>query len=139
MQEGQGRPPLIVRTIGRESRVASCVGLEHDEESRWKDPDQRMVRRRRTIHPSTIKTRKQDPVPRRKPPQRMGTETIPQRKNQQRSAEKILDGANLHNLRLQNRLHRTRIEDSTSGKRDVEDRLPPRIQPEPQETSRHLE
>src|SRR5207249_5504855 len=98
-----------------------------------------MVRQRRTIHARTIKARRQDSVPRRKLSQRMGPEKIPQRKNKQKSIEKIPDGTNLHNLRLQNRIHWTRIQDRPPWKRDAEDRLPPRIQPEPEKTARRSE
>ncbi len=80
-----------------------------------------------------------DSIPRRKLSQRMGPEKIPQRKNKQRGFEKIPDGTNLHNLRRQNRIHRTRIQDRPPWKRDAEDRLPPRIQPEPKKTSWDIE
>src|SRR5213593_546559 len=95
-----------------------------------------MVRRRRTIHPSPVKASGQDSIQRRKLSQRMGPQKIPQRKNKQRGFEKIPDGANMHDLRNQNRIHRTRIQNRASRKRNAEDRLPPRIQPEPEKTTR---
>src|SRR5467141_1525134 len=66
----------------------------------------------------------------------MGPEKIPQCKDKRRGFEKILDGANMHDLRIQNRIHRTRIQNRASRKRDAEDRLPTRIQPEPEKTAR---
>src|SRR6266446_2949531 len=66
----------------------------------------------------------------------MGTKKIPQRKNKQRGITKIPDGANMHDLRIQNRVYWTRIQNRASRKRDAEDRLPPRIQPEPEKTAR---
>src|SRR2546426_300270 len=45
----------------------------------------------------------------------MGLEKIPKRKNQQRGAKEIPRGANMHNLRLQDRLHRTRIQNRPPG------------------------
>src|SRR2546425_10629212 len=66
----------------------------------------------------------------------MGPTKVPQRKNKQRGIEKIPDGTNLHNLRLQNRIHWTRIQNRPPWKRDAEDRLPPRIRPEPEKTGR---
>src|SRR5260370_25213140 len=66
----------------------------------------------------------------------MGTEKIHQRKNKHRGIEKVPDGTNMHDLRIQNRVHWTRIQNRSPWKRDVEDRLPPRIQPEPEKTAR---
>src|SRR5439155_17794480 len=91
------------------------------------------------IHARTIKACQQDSIQRRKLSERMGPGEIPQRKNEQRGIEKVPDGTNLHNLRLQNRIHRTRIQNRPSWKRDAEDRLPPRIQPEPEKTARRSE
>src|SRR5690348_3617901 len=69
----------------------------------------------------------------------MGPQKIPEGENKQGSIEKILGGANLYNLRLQDRIHRPRIQNRSPWKRDVEDRLPPRTQPKPEKTPRDIE
>src|SRR5439155_2316366 len=81
MQEGYRGSSLILRPTRRKPSLATSLGNEHDEKPRRKDSDQRMVRRRRTIHARTIKACQQDSIPRRKLTQRMGPEKIPHRKN----------------------------------------------------------
>ena len=77
------------------------MGTIHDERPRWKDQDQGMVRRGRSIHPTTIPFDEEDPVPWRKLSHRVRNEKVSQRAKLEGGVRTLSHRANMHDMRLQ--------------------------------------